>query len=101
MGLLALSINNNNKFNMVATVTLNNAKQAQRDLLKKVKKYCDFSNTDIAIMADCSPTLVSYVWSGVNSNKTVLTTIVDNLNKGWDDDLTAMEVAQIEELCRN
>lgn len=100
MGLVALRINNNNKYNMVATLN-NNSKQAQRDLLKKVKKYCEFSNTDIAIIADCSPTLVSYVWSGVNSNKTVLSAIIANLKKGWDDDLTAMEVAQIEELCKN
>lgn len=82
-------------------VTMQNSKQIQRTLLSKIRKYCAVSNTEIALQSDCSPTLVSYVWSGVQSNKKVLSAILDNLENGWDSDLTPIELTQIEELCKN
>lgn len=83
---------------MVATL---NNKQEQRKILSKIREKCEISNTELALLCDVSPTLVSYVWSGVNANKKVLGMILDNLTDGWQELLTPAELAQLEEICRN
>jgi aspartokinase len=84
-----------NKYNLVM-----NDKQLQRALLKKIRKNCRLSNTELAIMANTSSSLVSYVWSGLQKNPKILNLIFDNLEEGWDNDLTPAEIGQIENLCQ-
>ena len=50
------------------------------------------SNTDIALAADVSPSLVSYVWAGVNKNQSVINTILLNLSDGWEDVISQDEI---------
>ena len=77
------------------TTATKNSKLEQRDLLKKVKKHIGVTNLDLAAQAGVSYGLVTFVFSGLNSNKEVLRAIYKNLLPGWDDQLTPAEAAQI------
>ena len=78
-----------------------NSKQKQRYLLAKIKPYCPLSNGVLSVELDVSVGLVSYVWLGVSKHKKVLEYIYNNLQEGWDNDLTPSEVKEIQELCLN
>ncbi len=78
-----------------------NDKQKQRYLLNKIRPFFKISNTDLSVMLNVSMGLVSYVWSGANANPKVLKAIYENLDEGWDNDLTTIEVKQIQEICLN
>lgn len=73
------------------TMTLN-TKQKQRQIMDRLKPFCKMSNTDIALAADVSPSLVSYVWAGVNKNQSVINTILLNLSDGWEDVISQDEI---------
>jgi hypothetical protein len=72
-----------------------NEKQKQRQIMDKIKPFCTLSNTNIAILADVSPSLVSYVWAGIGRNETVLKTILSNLSEGWDEVVSNEEIESL------
>ena len=69
-----------------------NKKQEQNHILKKIRSYCVMSNTGIALLSDTSPSLVSFVWAGVNNNTKVLEAIRENLTAGWEKELSPAEL---------
>lgn len=61
------------------------SKIQQYELLKSLRPFLSISMADVARMSDVSSGLVTYVFQGVNSNPKVLSTILNNLNDGWQD----------------
>ena len=75
--------------------TVMNSKQIQRQTMDKIRPFCNMSNTDIALIANVSPSLVSYVWAGVNRNQSVINTILLNLSDGWEDVVSHDEIEML------
>lgn len=69
-----------------------NKKQEQNHILRKIRPYCIMSNTGIALLSDTSPSLVSFVWAGVNNNSKVLEAIRESLAEGWEKELSHTEL---------
>jgi len=63
--------------------------------MDKIRPFCNMSNTDIALIANVSPSLVSYVWAGVNRNQSVINTILLNLSDGWEDVVSHDEIEML------
>jgi transcriptional regulator with XRE-family HTH domain len=70
-------------------------KMQQYELLQAIRPHIKVSMADIARRADVSPTLVSYVFQGINSNPKVLAIILENLSQGWENSIPAQIQLQV------
>ena len=77
----------------------NLTKKEQRDLMKLLKPVLLTTHSEIAIEAGVSPSLVSYVMNGHNSNRSVIDIIFKNLPENWQELIPASLLDKLMQPC--